>query len=106
MVGIEVPNTTFGSVGLRGVMESTAFQKLLAKTRLALALGKGAGGETVVADLAKMPITKMSARITGPEKRNLRKDFSEPFLVFFCDGLDLLFPLLFLAGIVYSTIPR
>lgn len=55
MVGIEVPNTTFGSVGLRGVMESTAFQKLLAKTRLALALGKGAGGETVVADLAKMP---------------------------------------------------
>ena len=25
MVGIEVPNTTFGSVGLRGVMESTAF---------------------------------------------------------------------------------
>ena len=55
IVGIEVPNTTFGSVGLRGVMESTAFQKLLAKTKLALALGKGAGGETIVADLAKMP---------------------------------------------------
>ncbi len=55
MVGIEVPNTTFGSVGLRGVMESTAFQKMLAKSRLAIALGKGAGGETVVADLAKMP---------------------------------------------------
>ncbi len=55
MVGIEVPNTTFGSVGLRGVMESTAFQKMLAKSRLALALGKGAGGETIVADLAKMP---------------------------------------------------
>ena len=55
MVGIEVPNTTFGSVGLRSVMESTAFQKLLAKSKLALALGKGAGGETVVADLAKMP---------------------------------------------------
>ncbi len=55
MVGIEVPNTTFGSVGLRGVMESTAFQKTLSKSRLAIALGKGAGGETVVADLAKMP---------------------------------------------------
>jgi len=55
MVGIEVPNTTFGSVGLRGVMESTAFQKMLAKSRLAVALGKGAGGETIVADLAKMP---------------------------------------------------
>jgi len=55
MVGIEVPNTTFGSVGLRGVMESTSFQKMLAKSRLAIALGKGAGGETIVADLAKMP---------------------------------------------------
>ena len=55
MVGIEVPNTTFGSVGLRSVMESTAFQKMLAKSRLAIALGKGAGGETIVADLAKMP---------------------------------------------------
>ena len=55
LVGIEVPNTTFGSVGLRGVMESTAFQKMLAKSKLALALGKGAGGETVVADLTKMP---------------------------------------------------
>ncbi len=55
MVGIEVPNTIFGSVGLRGVMESTGFQKMLAKSPLAIALGKGAGGETVVADLAKMP---------------------------------------------------
>ena len=55
VVGIEVPNTTFGSVGLRGVMESTAFQKMLAKSRLAIALGKGAGGETVVADMTKMP---------------------------------------------------
>jgi len=55
MVGIEVPNTTFGSVGLRGVMESTAFQKMLAKSHLAIALGKGAGGETIVADLTKMP---------------------------------------------------
>ncbi|MDD5312886.1 MAG: DNA translocase FtsK [Dehalococcoidia bacterium] len=55
VVGIEVPNTTFGSVGLRGVMESTAFQKMLAKSRLAIALGKGAGGETVVADMTKAP---------------------------------------------------
>lgn len=55
IVGIEVPNTNFGSVGLRSVMESTAFQKLLAKTHLTMALGKGAGGETMVADLAKMP---------------------------------------------------
>ncbi|MBM3119865.1 MAG: DNA translocase FtsK [Chloroflexi bacterium] len=55
MVGIEVPNTTFGLVNLRSVIESTAFQKSYAKSKLALALGKGAGGETVAADLARMP---------------------------------------------------
>ena len=55
IIGIEVPNTTFGSVNLRGIIESTAFQKISAKTKLAIALGKGAGGETVAADLTKMP---------------------------------------------------
>lgn len=55
MVGIEVPNTTFGSVALRSVIETTAFQKIKARSRLAAALGKGAGGEAVAADLAKMP---------------------------------------------------
>jgi S-DNA-T family DNA segregation ATPase FtsK/SpoIIIE len=55
IVGIEVPNTTIGMVNLRGVIETTAFQKLVPKSRLTLALGKGAGGEAVVGDLAKMP---------------------------------------------------
>ena len=55
IVGIEVPNTTFGLVNLRSVIESPAFQKAYAKSKLALALGKGAGGETVAADLARMP---------------------------------------------------
>jgi S-DNA-T family DNA segregation ATPase FtsK/SpoIIIE len=55
MVGIEVPNTSFGLVNLRSVIESPAFQKTSAKSKLALALGKGAGGETVAADLARMP---------------------------------------------------
>lgn len=55
MVGIEVPNTIVGMVTLRKVVESTAFQKLMGRTRLPLALGKGAGGEALVADLAKMP---------------------------------------------------
>jgi S-DNA-T family DNA segregation ATPase FtsK/SpoIIIE len=55
VVGIEVPNTTLGMVNLRGVIETSSFQKLTAKSRLALALGKGAGGEAVVADLTKMP---------------------------------------------------
>jgi DNA segregation ATPase FtsK/SpoIIIE, S-DNA-T family len=55
MVGIEVPNTTFGSVSLRSVIETVAFQKIEARSNLAIALGKGAGGEAVAADLARMP---------------------------------------------------
>jgi len=55
IVGIEVPNTTAALVSLRSVMESAAFQKLKAKAKLPLALGKGVSGETVVADLTKMP---------------------------------------------------
>ncbi len=54
-VGVEVPNTTSDLVSLRGVLETSAFQKLVAKTSMALALGKGAGGESVAADLTKMP---------------------------------------------------
>ncbi len=54
-VGIEVPNMTSDMVSLRGVVETAAFQKLRAKTSMALALGKGAGGEAVVADLTRMP---------------------------------------------------
>ncbi len=55
VVGIEVPNTVFGSVALRSVVESAAFQKIKARSQLAVALGKGAGGEAVAADLARMP---------------------------------------------------
>jgi len=55
VVGIEVPNTTMGMVNLRGVIETSPFQKLTAKSRLTLALGKGAGGEAIVADLDRMP---------------------------------------------------
>ena len=55
IVGIEVPNTISTVVSLRGVIETNSFQKLQAKSNLALALGKGAGGEAVAGDLAKMP---------------------------------------------------
>ena len=55
IVGIEVPNTISNLVSLRGVIETSVFQKQLAKSRLAVALGKGAGGEAVAADLTKMP---------------------------------------------------
>jgi S-DNA-T family DNA segregation ATPase FtsK/SpoIIIE len=55
MVGIEVPNTVSSLVSLRGVIETSAFQKIEAKSKLAIALGKGAGGEAIAADLSRMP---------------------------------------------------
>jgi S-DNA-T family DNA segregation ATPase FtsK/SpoIIIE len=55
MVGIEVPNVTTSLVTLRSVIESTAFQRLAARSKLTLALGKSVSGEPVVGDLAKMP---------------------------------------------------
>jgi len=55
IIGIEVPNTTTSLVAIRSVIESTAFQKANARTRLAIALGKGVSGEPIAADLAKMP---------------------------------------------------
>jgi S-DNA-T family DNA segregation ATPase FtsK/SpoIIIE len=55
VVGIEVPNSTLGLVSLRELIESASFQKLKSRSKLALALGKGAGGETVAGDLSKMP---------------------------------------------------
>ncbi len=55
LVGIEVPNTVYSTVSLRGVIETNAYQKILARSSLAIALGKGAGGEAISGDLAKMP---------------------------------------------------
>ena len=55
VVGIEVPNTISGLVGLRGVIETSVFQKIKSRSKLSLALGKGAGGEAVSADLSRMP---------------------------------------------------
>jgi len=55
VVGIEVPNTVFGSVALRSAIETAAFQKIKARSKLAIALGKGAGGEAMAADLTRMP---------------------------------------------------
>ncbi len=55
IVGIEVPNTSSTLVTLRGVIETSAFQKAESKSNLALALGKGAGGEAIAANLSRMP---------------------------------------------------
>ena len=52
-IGIEVPNKHIASVPLRDVLESNEFQK--AKSKLSVALGKDIAGDTIVADMAKMP---------------------------------------------------
>lgn len=54
-VGIEVPNDKIAMVGLRGVLESEAFNKVKAKSLLAFALGRDVSGASVAADLASMP---------------------------------------------------
>ncbi|MCL0065650.1 FtsK/SpoIIIE domain-containing protein [Dehalococcoidia bacterium] len=55
LVGIEVPNISTALVSLRHVIESPVFDKARIKSRLLVALGQGAAGEAVVADIAKMP---------------------------------------------------
>jgi S-DNA-T family DNA segregation ATPase FtsK/SpoIIIE len=52
-VGIEVPNTEFSLVSLKGVMESEEFRHN--ESRLKIALGRDVSGQPVVADLASMP---------------------------------------------------
>ncbi|ETS14764.1 DNA translocase ftsK [Bartonella quintana JK 12] len=53
VIGIELPNATREMVYLREILQAQEFLKSEAK--LGLALGKTIGGETVIADLAKMP---------------------------------------------------
>lgn len=52
-VGIEVPNKDKESVFLREVIESEEFRHN--KSKLSVALGKDVAGNTVIADIAKMP---------------------------------------------------
>lgn len=52
-VGIEVPNKMSATVGVREIIESTAFTA--SKSKLTVAMGKDIGGNVVVADIAKMP---------------------------------------------------
>lgn len=52
-VGIEVPNRIKSTVSIRSILESSAFAK--SDAPLTIALGKDIAGESVVADLSKMP---------------------------------------------------
>ncbi len=55
VVGIEVPNREPLLVTIRSVMETPVFQDIPAKRGLPLALGQGSGGDTIIADLRKLP---------------------------------------------------
>lgn len=52
-VGIEVPNKTAAMVGVREIIESTAFSA--SKSKLTVAMGKDIGGNVIIGDIAKMP---------------------------------------------------
>lgn len=52
-VGIEIPNKEKDMVALRDIIADVKFKE--AKSKLAFAVGRDAAGETVVADIAKMP---------------------------------------------------
>lgn len=52
-IGIEVPNKENMMVALRDLLESREFKEF--PSNLAFAVGKDIGGQTVVADIAKMP---------------------------------------------------
>ncbi|MBI2955668.1 MAG: DNA translocase FtsK 4TM domain-containing protein, partial [Chloroflexi bacterium] len=55
VVGIEIPNSSTSMVSLRGSIETERFQKIKAKSKLAIALGEDVSGHAVIGDLAKMP---------------------------------------------------
>jgi len=80
MVGIEVPNSIAAVVTLRSIIESAAFHKLKARARLPLALGKGVSGESVVADLARMPHLLIAGQ-TGSGKSICIKSMITTFLL-------------------------
>jgi len=53
VIGIELPNVTRESVSLRELLSTAAYENTASK--LALSLGKGIGGEPIIADLTTMP---------------------------------------------------
>ncbi len=53
VIGIELPNARRESVSLRELLSTAAYESTASK--LALSLGKGIGGEPIIADLTTMP---------------------------------------------------
>lgn len=54
-VGIEIPNKNRATVSLREIVETAQYKTQVEKSKLSVALGKDITGETIIADLAKMP---------------------------------------------------
>lgn len=52
-IGIEVPNRSTSTVGIREIIDSQSFNN--AKSKLTVCLGKDIAGESIVTDIAKMP---------------------------------------------------
>ena len=52
-VGLEIPNATIATVGLRETLESPAFER--SKAKLPIPLGRDVNGRYVIGDLTKMP---------------------------------------------------
>lgn len=65
LVGIEIPNRAIATVGLRTLLEESAFQK--ATDPLTVAMGRGVSGKPFFANLAKIP-HMMIAGTTGSGK--------------------------------------
>ncbi|MCR5420083.1 MAG: DNA translocase FtsK 4TM domain-containing protein [Lachnospiraceae bacterium] len=53
LIGIELPNEEISAVMFRDLIESKEFRE--SESKLSFAVGKGLSGETVVADIGKMP---------------------------------------------------
>jgi len=64
-VGIELPNKTTQIVSIREVLESESFKN--GKSKLSVGLGKDIAGQSIIADLGKMPHT-LIAGATGSGK--------------------------------------
>ena len=80
LVGIEVPNTSRATVGLRTLLENNKFQE--SKLVLPLALGKTITGDVFAKSLSKMPHT-LVAGTTGSGKSVLIHNFIISLLFFY-----------------------
>ena len=55
IIGVEVPNRHPATVPIRAVLESEAYERLLERNGLPVALGQASAGESVAIDLVTMP---------------------------------------------------